>query len=147
MALPFVLISTALFLLGASFGHQIMFPVMFQFLAGMQNAYVESAWTMREVFSLTTRLFLALGIAFELPVAIFFLSIAGIVNARQLISGLPYAAVGGFILGAMLSPPDVVSQVFLAVPLIALYLLGVGIAYLVGRRRARRDVADGAARS
>jgi sec-independent protein translocase protein TatC len=146
VALPFVLISTVLFLLGATFGHQIMFPVMFDFLANMQNVYVESAWTMREVFSLTTRLFLALGIAFELPVAMFFLSLSGIVTARQLFSGLPYAAVGGFILGAMLSPPDVVSQIFLAVPLVALYLVGVGVAYLVGRRRARRDVADDAAR-
>ena len=146
VTLPFVMISTVLFLLGATFGHQIMFPVMFDYLASMQNAYVESAWTMREVFSLTTRLFLALGIAFELPVAMFFLSLSGIVTARQLLTGLPYAAVGGFILAAMLSPPDVVSQVFLAVPLIALYLVGVGVAYLVGRRRAGREVADDATR-
>ena len=76
----------------------------------------------------------------------FFLSISGIVTARQLLTGLPYAAVGGFILAAMLSPPDVVSQIFLAVPLIALYLVGVGVAYLVGRRRARREVADDATR-
>ena len=144
-AIPFVLVSTLLFLTGASFGHQIMFPVMFEFLASMQTSYVESAWTMREVFSLTTRLFLALGIAFELPVVMFFLALTGIATARQLASGLPYAAVGGFVLGAVLSPPDVVSQVFLAVPLIALYLVGIGIAFLVGRRRARRETADGAA--
>lgn len=144
-AVPFVLASTLLFLLGATFGHQIMFPVMFSFLAGMQTEYVESAWTMREVFALTTRLFLALGIAFELPVVTFFLSVTGIVTWRQLLSGLPYAALGGFVLGAALSPPDVVSQVFLAVPLILLYLIGVGVAFVVGRRRTRREAADDAA--
>lgn len=137
--LPFVVVSTFLFLLGAAFGHQIMFPVMFEFLAGQQNVYVESAWTIREVFALTTRLFLALGVAFELPVATFFLSVTGIVTAAQLLKGFPYAVLGAFVLGAVLSPPDVVSQVFLAVPLLLLYLVGVGVAWLVGRRRARRE--------
>ena len=85
---------------------------------------------MREVFALTTRLFLAFGVAFELPVVVFFLSVAGIVDASTLFRGTPYAVLGVFVVAAILTPPDWVSQIFLAVPMIGLYLLGVGVAYL-----------------
>lgn len=141
VAAPFVVVSTALFVLGAAFGHQIMFPVMFRFLAGFESSFVESAWTMREVFALISRLFLALGVSFELPVAIFFLAVTGLVDARQLMKGLPYAFLGAVVLGAVLTPPDIISQLFLAGPLVLLYLVGVGVAFLVGRRR-RRETRD-----
>jgi sec-independent protein translocase protein TatC len=93
---------------------------------------------MREVFSLTTRLFLAFGIAFELPLLVFFLAIAGIVTAKQLLSFTPYAVLCVFIAAAILTPPDVVSQLFLAVPMIILYLLGVAAAFLVGRKKSKK---------
>ena len=92
---------------------------------------------MKEVFSLTTRLFLAFGVAFELPLLVFFLAMAGIVTAKQLLSFTPYAVLCVFITAAILTPPDVVSQLFLAVPMIGLYLLGVGAAFLVGKKKAR----------
>ena len=135
--LPFVLVSTALFTGGAVFGYTIVFPLMFDFLTGFDNEFVQSAWTMREVFALTTRLFLAFGVAFELPVVVFFLAMAGIVDAPTLLRGTPYAVLGVFITAAILTPPDWVSQIFLAVPMVALYLLGVGVAWLFGGRRGR----------
>ncbi len=135
--LPFVLVSTALFTGGAVFGYTIVFPLMFDFLTGFDNEFVQSAWTMREVFALTTRLFLAFGVAFELPVAVFFLAMAGIVDAPTLLRGTPYAVLGVFVTAAVLTPPDWVSQVFLAVPMVALYLLGVGVAWLFGGSRSR----------
>ena len=135
--LPFVLVSTALFTGGAVFGYTIVFPLMFDFLTGFDNEFVQSAWTMREVFTLTTRLFLAFGVAFELPVAVFFLAMAGIVDAPTLLRGTPYAVLGVFITAAILTPPDWVSQIFLAVPMVALYLLGVGVAWLFGGSRSR----------
>jgi len=110
---------------------------MFDFFTQFDNDFVESAWTMREVFALTTRLFLAFGIAFELPVLVFFLSIAGIVDAPTLFRGTPYAVMGVFILAAILTPPDWVSQVFLGVPMVLLYLLGVAVAYVFGGQKAR----------
>ena len=134
---PFVLVSSALFTGGAVFGYTIVFPLMFDFLTGFDNEFVQSAWTMREVFALTTRLFLAFGVAFELPVLVFFLAMAGIVDAPTLLRGTPYAVLGVFITAAILTPPDWVSQVFLAVPMIALYLLGVGVAWLFGGTRRR----------
>lgn len=135
--LPFVLVSTALFTGGAIFGYTMVFPLMFSFLTGFDSEFVQSAWTMHEVFKLTTRLFLAFGVAFELPVLVFFLAMAGIVDAPTLLRGTPYAVLGVFIAAAILTPPDWVSQVFLAVPMIALYLLGVGVAWLFGGTRSR----------
>jgi sec-independent protein translocase protein TatC len=87
---PFVVVSCVLFVGGATFGYTQVFPLMFNFFTGFDSAFVTSAWTMREVFALTTRLFLAFGVAFELPVAVFFLSLAGIVDASTLLRrGLP----------------------------------------------------------
>ncbi len=138
--LPFVFFSTLLFGGGAIFGYTMVFPVVFEFFNSWDNDWVVSAWTMREVFSLTTRLFLAFGVAFELPLFVFFLSITGLLSARQLLAGTPYAVLIMFILGALLTPPDFVSQVMLAVPMVVLYLIGVGVAFVFDpERRAARE--------
>jgi sec-independent protein translocase protein TatC len=127
---PFVLASSVLFVLGALFGHSFVFPVMFQFLNSWDNEWVVSAWTLKEVFGLTTQMILAFGVIFELPIFVLFLSLSGIVTARQLFSGTRYAVVASFVIGAILTPPDVVSQVMMSVPMVILYLLGVAVAWL-----------------
>ena len=138
LALPFVLVSSGLFAGGAIFGYLVVFPIMFSFFAAFQSDFVQAAWTMREVFSFTTSMFLAFGVSFELPVIVFFFAVAGIVDARQLFGGFKYAVLGAFILAAVLTPtPDMVTQTLLAGPLIVLYLLGVGAAFLVGAGRRR----------
>jgi len=139
---PFVVASTVLFVGGAGFGYTQVFPLMFDFFTGFDSEFVQSAWTMREVFALTTRLFLAFGVAFELPVVIFFLSMAGIVDAQTLFRGTPYAVLGVFVLAALLTPPDWVSQIFLGVPMVILYLVGVGVAWVFGGGRKRAPKAD-----
>lgn len=144
---PFVLVSTVLFAGGAFFGYTQVFPLMFSFFTSFDNEFVVSMWTMREVFALTTRLFLAFGAAFELPVLVFFLSVAGIVDAPTLFRGTPYAVLGVFVLAALLTPPDWVSQVFLGVPMVVLYLLGVGVAYVFGGARKTAEKSPDAASS
>ncbi|MFP6655150.1 MAG: twin-arginine translocase subunit TatC [Myxococcota bacterium] len=139
---PFVFFSTGLFAGGAIFGYSVVFPVIFEFFNSWDNEWVVSAWTMKEVFSLTTRLFLAFGIAFELPLLVFFLAITGIVSARQLFRGTPYAVVAMFILGALLTPPDIVSQLFLAGPMIVLYLVGVAVAWFFEPARNKKRNAE-----
>jgi sec-independent protein translocase protein TatC len=139
---PFVVVSSLLFGGGAIFGYAMVFPLMFDFFTQFDSEFVESAWTMREVFNLTTRLFLAFGIAFELPVLVFFLSIAGIVAPQTLLKKTPYAVLGVFIAAAILTPPDWVSQVFLAIPMIALYLVGVGVAYAFGGSKRTRAKSE-----
>jgi sec-independent protein translocase protein TatC len=143
LVLPFVLASTLLFLAGAAFGYFVVFPVMFQFFTGFEAEYVRSAWTMREVFAFTTRMFLAFGVAFELPIVVLFLSLAGILSAGQLLRGTPYAVLAIFVAAAILTPsPDWVSQVLLGVPMVILYLIGVGVAWLFGRRKQAADAAQ-----
>ncbi len=143
LVVPFVLASTLLFLAGAGFGYFVVFPVMFQFFTGFEAEYVRSAWTMREVFGFTTRMFLAFGVAFELPIAVFFLSLAGILSAGQLLRGTPYAILAIFVAAAILTPsPDWVSQVLLGVPMVGLYLLGVGVAWLFSDRKKAAEAAQ-----
>jgi sec-independent protein translocase protein TatC len=140
--LPFVLVSSLLFIGGAVFGYTQVFPIVFEFLSGFSNEFVVANWTMRDAFSVTTRLFLAFGVAFEMPVFVFFLSLTGILNAKQLFSGTPYAVLIIFIIAAILTPPDFVSQVLLGLPMVALYLLGVGVAWVFDPDRKRRKQAE-----
>jgi len=137
-ALPFVVVSTLLFASGAAFGYFAIFPVMFKFFASFDSDFVQSAWTMHEVFGLTTSMFLAFGAAFEIPVVVYFLAIGGIVDVKALLRGTPYAILVVFIVAAVLTPsPDWVSQCMLGVPMVGLYLLGILAAWLFGGARAR----------
>ena len=137
-AVPFVVVSTLLFVSGALFGHQLVFPIMFAFLSEFENDFVKAAWSMSEVFGMTTTMFLAFGASFEMPVVVFFLASAGILSVKQLLKSFPYAVLVCFILGAVLTPStDWVSQTLLAVPMCVLYLLGVLAAWLFGGSRAR----------
>jgi sec-independent protein translocase protein TatC len=136
-AVPFVVVSTLLFVSGALFGHQVVFPIMFAFLSNFENEFVQAAWSMSEVFGMTTTMFLAFGASFEMPVVVFFLATAGLVSVQQLLRNFPYALLACFVLGAVLTPStDWVSQTLLAVPMSVLYLLGVLVAWIFGGRRA-----------
>ena len=138
-ALLFALVSTLLFFAGAGFGYSVVFSVVYHFLNQFDSEFVTSVWSMREVFGLSARLLLAFGLAFELPTAIFFFVMAGIVDARQLLRAFPYAALACCVVGAVLTPPDWVSQVLIALPMMVLYLLGAGFAHLVTYRRRPKN--------
>lgn len=138
LAVPFVVVSTLLFVSGAFFGHTFVFPIMFAFLSDFESEFVQAAWSMSEVFGMTTTMFLAFGASFEMPVVVFFLASAGILSVRQLLRGFPYAVLACFVIGAVLTPStDWVSQTMLAVPMCVLYLLGVLVAWMFGGQRAR----------
>jgi len=143
VALPFVVVSTLLFASGSVFGYAVVFPVVFSFFASFSSDFVQAAWTMREVFGFTTRMILAFGTGFELPVIVFFLALAGVVEPRRLLAGTKYFVLIAFVLGGVLTPPDPLSQSLLAGPLILLYLLGVAAAYLfVPKRGAEPSAAS-----
>ena len=141
VALPFVVVSTLLFASGTLFGHRVVFPVIFSFFANFSSEFVQAAWTMREVFGFTTRMILAFGTGFELPVIVFFLALSGVIEPRQLLAGTKYFVLIAFIVGGVLTPPDPLSQSLLAGPLIVLYLLGVGAAYLFVPKREPEPAA------
>ncbi len=134
-ALPFVVATSALFFAGCAFGYYVAFPYVFEYFLSLEADYVTTSWTTRTLFSFLSRLYLAFGIAFQLPIVMFFLSLAGIARPEALARGRKYAIVVMFAASAILTPPDVVSQVMLALPLCLLYESGIWISRAVLRRR------------
>ncbi len=160
-ALPFSLASFACFAGGALFCYFVVLPMAFDFflgyakqnLASMQSSLgieyalskplaLKPALFIDPYLKLTVRLLIAFGVVFELPIAIFFLSSIGLVTHRGLWRFNRWAVVLAFVIAAILTPgPDIISQVSMAVPLVVLYNLSIGIAWLVTRRRAARAAA------
>ena len=136
-ALPFAISTTLLFACGASFGYFAAFPFVFEYFLSLESEMIQTSWSVQMVFAFISRLYLAFGIAFQLPVVIFFLSAAGITTPEGLARSRKYAIVIMFAASAILTPPDVVSQIMLAVPLLLLYESGILISRIVSRRRAR----------
>jgi sec-independent protein translocase protein TatC len=94
-----------------------------------------------EYLTLVTTLLLAFGLCFQLPVVLTLLGMAGIVSSKMLWSGWRYAVLAVFVVAAIVTPPDPISQTLLALPIIALYFISVGCVRLIERRRAREDAA------
>lgn len=134
----FVLFGTLFFLAGASFCYTMVFPVGFPFfLQEYADIGVDPVLRISEYLSFTSRMMLAFGVTFELPVVIFFLARAGIVTHRQLFEYSRYAVLVIFIVAAVLTPtPDAASQLMMAVPLMLLYVISIGVAYFFGQARA-----------
>lgn len=122
---PLVATSTALFYLGMAFAYYVVFPVIFQFIVAFAPVGVQVATDISAYLDFVLGMFIAFGFAFELPVAIYLLVWAGVVTPRKLRSYRPYVLVGVFGIGMFLTPPDVVSQTLLAVPVYLLYEIGI----------------------
>jgi sec-independent protein translocase protein TatC len=126
LAMPFVILSTLFFTGGAFFGYMFVFPAAFRFLAGYAGARLELLPDVGEYFSLTIKLLLGFGFAFELPVFMVFLGLLGIVSTDMLKKNRKYAILVVFILAAILTPtPDVINQVLMAGPLLVLYEISI----------------------
>lgn len=136
--IPFILMGTVFFFLGAAFCYYIVIPLGYGFLFEFSADIADPVLTIEHYFSLTIKLLLAFGIVFELPVATYFLSAVGIVTHHTLIKQWRIAVVVAFVLAAMLTPPDVLTQALLAGPMILLYGFSIGIAWFQTRRRERK---------
>ncbi len=136
-AVPFVVASTLCFAAGTYFGFFFVFPFIFTFLIGFGTGTGEIAamLSMGAYFSLSTKLLFAFGLVFELPIVIFFLSRMGIVDYPMLARNRKYFLIGAFAFGAILTPPDLVSQTALAIPMVVLYEVGIWIARFFGKKR------------
>jgi sec-independent protein translocase protein TatC len=137
LALPFVLAATFFFISGAAFCYWLVFPVGYAFfLEEYANIGVAPQIRISEYLSFAARMLLAFGVTFELPVFTFFLARIGLVTHRMLLSSFRYAIVVIFIVAAVLTPgPDVASQMMMACPLLLLYVLSIGVAFVFGRRK------------
>jgi len=135
IAFPFSIAASFFFVLGAAFCYVVVFPVAYEFfLQEFASIGVSPQIRISEYLSFASRMLLGFGVTFELPVATFFLARVGLVTHRTLIAWSRYAIVVIFIVAAVLTPgPDVASQLLMATPLLILYALSIGIAYLVAR--------------
>lgn len=124
-AVPLIVLSTLLFLTGMAFAYFLVFPVVFGFITGTAPEGVAVMTDIGNYLDFVITLFLAFGIAFEVPVAVVLLVKLGMVRVETLKEIRSYVIVGAFVIGAIFTPPDVVSQIMLAVPLWLLYEAGI----------------------
>lgn len=118
---PFVFFSSVFFIGGSLFAYFIVFPFGFKFFLAFGTEHIKPMLTMKEYLSFSFKLLFAFGVIFELPVFMFFLGKIGVVNSKLLIAKRKYAILLVFITAALFTPPDVVTQVMMAVPLMFLY--------------------------
>ncbi|MCB0310408.1 MAG: twin-arginine translocase subunit TatC, partial [Bdellovibrionales bacterium] len=138
LAIPFMLATTGLFLLGVWFCYEVIFPFAFDFFKQQYEAVaVTPAIRMTEHLSLVVKGLLGFGIVFEMPVLAFFLGKLGWITDEMMIKGFRYAVVIIFIASAMLTPPDVLTQFLMAIPLIMLYGLSILIVRWTSRNRSQ----------
>jgi len=137
-AVPFILSSTSFFLIGAYFGYRVVLPMAAHFFIEMGEGF-KQVITVDDYFDFASKLVLGMGLVFETPILILFLSMLGIVTPKFLLQKFKYAIVLIFIIAAVITPtPDMVTQSALAIPMILLYLLGVGISYVFGKKPEER---------
>ena len=130
-AAPLLVSSVALFYLGVAFAYFVVFPLMFKFLASITPAGVMMMTDIGQYLDFVMALFLAFGAAFEIPIATLLLVWTGFATPQSLVDKRPYVIVGCFVIGMVLTPPDVLSQILLAVPMWMLYEVGIFFARFV----------------
>ena len=135
-AMPLAVSSVLLFYAGVAFAYYVVFPLMFQFLASTTPVGVKMMTDISNYLDFVLLLFFAFGVAFEMPVAVVLLVATGLVKVEALTRNRGYVILGIFIIAAFLTPPDAVSQSFMAVPMYLLYELGIVFARFAQRRRA-----------
>ncbi|MGI2172058.1 twin-arginine translocase subunit TatC [Shewanella sp. MF05960] len=121
LVIPLLTSSTLLFYLGIAFAYYIVFPVVFGFFTSVAPEGVQVATDISSYLSFILKLFFAFGLAFEIPVAVVLLCWAGVTTPDELRQKRPYIVVGAFVIGMLLTPPDIISQTMLAIPMLLLF--------------------------
>lgn len=139
LTIPLVVASTILFLLGIAFCYFFVFGVVFDFVNKIAPKSITVAPDIENYLSFVLTLFLAFGVTFEVPIAVIILVRMGVVTIEQLKEARPYFIVGAFVIAAVVTPPDVVSQILLAAPMCLLFEVGIFFARFVGKRKSDAD--------
>jgi sec-independent protein translocase protein TatC len=136
LAVPFVIMSSVLFVGGAAFAHYQVFPVVWRFLGGFTNEFLTYTPRVEPAFSLYLRLILAVGLTFQLPTIVLFLARMGMITPRFMIKNFKYAVMIIVVLAAVLSPdPGGVGMAMMAGPVVVLYIFSIGLAWVFGKKR------------
>jgi len=139
-----VMASLILFVAGVLFAYLVVFPFAFKYLLSYARADLKPILSMNSYFSLVTRLLLAFGVVYQLPLGMLVAARIGVVSARQMLSWWRYAIVGVFCVAALLTPtPDIFNQLLMAGPLLVLYLVGLAVAHVFGKKKEADEVVEG----
>lgn len=144
LAKPMLVAAVSLFYLGCAFAYFVMLPAVFTFMTATAPGGVAFTPDISEYLDFVLIIFLAAGLAFEVPIAVVVLSALGMVEPAQLKHSRGYVVVGVFIFAAIITPPDALSQLILAIPMLLLYEVGILAASAVGRQKKRRTEEDAA---
>ena len=142
LVVPLIATSTMLFLIGCLFAYIIVFPTVFHFVAAFTPEGVEMNTDIQKYFDFVLTIFLAFGLAFETPIAVVILTRMGIVSIEKLKESRPYVIVGAFVIAAIFTPPDVISQLLLAFPIWILYEVGLFISGILEKKSLKKDQVE-----
>lgn len=140
LVMPLLASSTLLFYLGIAFAYYVVFPVVFGFFTSVVPEGVQVATDISSYLSFILKLFFAFGLAFEIPVAVVLLCWAGVTTPDELRQKRPYIVVGAFVIGMILTPPDIISQTMLAIPMLLLFEGGLLAAKMYTPKDDEEDV-------
>lgn len=143
MVWPLIVASTLLFFCGMAFAYFVVFPVVFGFITANAPQGVAVMTDIEKYLSFVLTMFVAFGVTFQVPVAVVVLVHMGVVSAAKLKEARPYVIVGAFVIGAIFTPPDVVSQFMLATPLWLLYEAGIVVAGGTAKKEVSADTESG----
>jgi sec-independent protein translocase protein TatC len=135
LAVPMIFGSTILFLCGVAFCYFFVFGMVFSFIQGFAPKSISPMPDIEAYFNFVLTMFLAFGVTFEIPIVVILLVRMGVVTIEKLKEARPYVVVGAFVIAAVVTPPDVLSQFMLAVPMCILYEAGLFVARFVGTRK------------
>ena len=147
LVVPLLVSSTVLFYCGVAFAYYVVFPLVFGFLTSIAPVGVEVSTDIARYLDFVITIFFAFGIAFEVPIAVFLLIAVGITTPEALAAKRPYFIVAAFVVGMFLTPPDVISQTLLALPMWLLFELGIVFSRIFLRRKAAGETDDEATTS
>ena len=142
LAIPFVVMSTVLFVGGAAFAHFMVFPIVWEFFVGFTNEYLKFAPRVEPAFAIYLRLILAVGITFQLPTVVLFLARMGMITPRFMIKNFKYAVLIILIASAVLSPDGTgMGLLAMGAPVVLLYIASIGLAWVFGKKKRVEDPA------
>lgn len=139
LALPLMASSVILFYGGIVFSFYVVFPLMFAFFTATTPEGVAMMTDISQYLDFILKMFFAFGLAFEVPIVTIVLTLTGVTNADKLAEKRPYVIVGSFVIGMLLTPPDIISQTLLAIPVWLLFELGIIFSRIIGNRKTREE--------
>ena len=140
--IPFVLFSSILFAVGALFGYLVVFPYGFKFFVSFATEDIQALPSVKQYFSFAIRLLLAFGLVFEMPVVVLFLTKIGLITPDSMKKFRKFAILSSFILSAILTPPDVATQLMMALPIIILYEISIVLSKTMYRKKEGESDAE-----